>query len=189
MGVQLSTVLETNGNNGVVPSFLLKYKQHECAFGTRIGFRQVNNLVNQSGAKKLIVNPDFAYRYFIPVKSQNIRPYALILFNYYHDYRRTDGPYDADAQVTYGPIFHDSFNLRTESVVKSCGLYLAPGVEIRLWEELFFQISGGPGLIWKKHSLTYTNLDSGQVKAESHSTWSRMKNWNWMGNAGFAYRF
>lgn len=189
VGVQFSTVLETNENNGVIPSFLLSYKQHECVFGARIGFRQINNLVNQSGAKKLIVNPDFVYRYFIPVKSQKIRPYVSVLFNYYHNYRRTDGVYDPNIQLTYGPIFHSSFNLRTESVTKSCGLYLAPGVEIRLWKELFFQISGGPGLIWKKRSTTYTNLDSGQTEGEDHIKWTLMKNWNWFGNAGLGYRF
>lgn len=59
IGVQFSTVLETNANNGLVPSLLLKYKQHEYVFGARVGFQQINNLVNDSGAKRLIVNPDW----------------------------------------------------------------------------------------------------------------------------------
>ncbi len=189
LGVQFSTVFETNENHGVVPSLLLKYKQHECVFGARIGFRQMNNLVSGLGSKKLIVNPDFVYRYFIPVKSQKIRPYVSILFNYYQKYQRRDEFYDPNIQLTYGPIFPDSFNLRTESVTRSCGLYLAPGLEIRLWKELFFQVSGGPGLLWKKSNRTYTNLDSGQTEGENHTKWSLMKDWNWFGNAGLGYRF
>ncbi|WP_300666649.1 hypothetical protein [Fluviicola sp.] len=189
IGVQISTVLETNANSGLVPSLLLKYKQHECVFGVRIGFQQINNLVNESGEKKLIVNPDFAYRYFIPVKSRRICPYVSILFNYYHGYQRRDGAYDPNDLATYGPIFPYAFNLRTESVVRSCGLYLAPGLEIRLWKELFFNISGGPGLIWKKYNTTYTNLDSGQTERESHNKWRLMKSWNWFGNTGLGYRF
>ncbi len=189
MGVQFSTVLETNTNNGLVPAFLIKYKQHECVLGARIGFQQINNLVNASGSNKLTVNPDFAYRYFIPVKSQRIRPYVSILFNYYQKYQRRDEVYDPNIQLTYGPVFHDSFNLRTESVSRSCGLYLAPGVEIRLWKELFFQVSGGPGLIWKKYNRTYTNLDNGQTEGENQGKWNMLHNWNWFGNAGLGYRF
>lgn len=192
IGVQFSTVLETNMNNGVIPAFSLSYKQHECVFGTRFGFQQMNNLVNRSGEKKLIVNPDFVYRYFIRIKSQRIRPYVSVLFNYYHNYKRTDRYYTdwMDEQtVLYGPVFDHSFNLREESVTKSCGLYLAPGVEIRMWKKLFFQISGGPGLIWKKSHEIYTNLDSGQTEAENRVKWSWINDCYWFGTAGLGYRF
>jgi hypothetical protein len=192
IGVQLSAVFETTENHGVQPSVLLHFRQHECVIGGRFGFYRILHPVNTSGRKYRAIGVDVAYRYFIPLKISSIRPFVAATFNYFHEYSRSDRNYvyDPYSQAPqYGPVFDYSFNLREESEFEYCGLYLGPGIEVRLRKKLFLNVSGGAGLAWCQFGYKYSDLDSGQTKGAFRRKWMRYEDAQWSGNIGLVYRF
>ena len=187
-GLNISTVFSLK--LGISPALSLDFAQHYISVGPRITFDRMKG-DNKKWKDEMIF--DLNYRFYPFKKLERIKPFAQFTSEYMYSYNKYEEYYIANSeqfspQYQFEFVFPYSFNLRHEWIRHHLNLYIGAGADIVIWKNLYANISGGFGWMFRSSKLTYTNITTGNVE---HETTEDLKEpgGSWMASFGIGYRF